>query len=616
MNHANLNKFPCFTTKTNILYKNQENGPEKESLRNIPDCFLEGLNIGGGNEKIDDQNYKNLEILQQKLNTLNTNLPIYLINAHGLAVANIILFPPKEMKKKKELKVLSHSYNIQLLDGFGIKRVENYLIENGITASKLKSGARKYKSDFFELPNNVFHIGSIPVGYDGSCRDLQLEKFLDMSAMNDDFEKLRDIILSTNALKLFSHTHKKESYQGSVLEFENSIYTPPNYSTVNKRYSFSDNIGTVSQEKYGIYKLDNNYKQKIGTFFQEWGTKSTWVGSSEADFIIDNKADQLKAVHPNSELYREISESIKNDTKGLYLSEIVEKLGPGIYIDVGCSGIVLNIYERDYDRDPNLTNPAILHKENYYPEDIGDTWDYKHGWKTSQKKLDINKHPGVNILQNIIYQDYNKLQYYNKFAWNNMFLNRKTSTLTSDHITQRLIDASNLVEIRLSDDSISRQLLNTREKKQLEGKTLKKEGIPNQFLNTNLSSVSAIASRRGYKPKVINPRNNVMLSKKELEAVVKNIGKEYAIKSIKKDGITQKQYNNLTANNFFNTDNNTMDVDEENNNTGGRKKKKKKKYKKTHKKYRKIRKKFSKTYKQTKKRTHKRKKTRKTRNKK
>ena len=32
--------------------------------------------------------------------------------------------------------------------------------------------------------------------------------------MNDDFEKLRDIILSTNALKLFSHTHKKESYQG------------------------------------------------------------------------------------------------------------------------------------------------------------------------------------------------------------------------------------------------------------------------------------------------------------------------------------------------------------------------------------------------------------------
>ena len=73
MNHANLNKFPCFTTKTNILYKNQENGPEKESLRNIPDCFLEGLNIGGGNEKIDDQNYKNLEILQQKLNTLNTS---------------------------------------------------------------------------------------------------------------------------------------------------------------------------------------------------------------------------------------------------------------------------------------------------------------------------------------------------------------------------------------------------------------------------------------------------------------------------------------------------------------------------------------------------------------
>ena len=71
----------------------------------------------------------------------------------------------------------------------------------------------------------------------------------------------------------------------------------------------------------------------------------------------------------------------------------------------------------------------------------------------------------MNILQNIIYQDYNKLQYYNKFAWNNMFLNRKTSTLTSDHITQRLIDASNLVEIRLSDDSISRQLLNTREKK-------------------------------------------------------------------------------------------------------------------------------------------------------
>lgn len=90
-------------------------------------------------------------------------------------------------------------------------------------------------------------------------------------------------------------------------------------------------------------------------------------------------------MHPNSELYREISESIKNDTKGLYLSEIVEKLGPGIYIDVGCSGIVLNIYERDYDKDPNLTNPAILHKENYSPEDVGDTWYYKHMNLGSQK---------------------------------------------------------------------------------------------------------------------------------------------------------------------------------------------------------------------------------------
>ena len=49
----------------------------------------------------------------------------------------------------------------------GLKELKTILIENGITASKLKSGARKYKSDFFELPNNVFHIGSIPVGYDG-----------------------------------------------------------------------------------------------------------------------------------------------------------------------------------------------------------------------------------------------------------------------------------------------------------------------------------------------------------------------------------------------------------------------------------------------------------------
>lgn len=110
-------------------------------------------------------------------------------------------------------------------------------------------------------------------------------------------------------------------------------------------------------------------------------------------------------------------------------------------------------------------------------------------------------------------------------------------------------------------------------KKKLEGKTLKKEGIPNQYFNTNLSSVNAIASRRGYKPKVINPRNNVILSKKELEAVVKKIGKKYAINSIKKDGITQEQYNSLIANNFFNTDNNAMDIDDENNNKGGRKKK-------------------------------------------
>ena len=88
-----------------------------------------------------------------------------------------------------------------------------------------------------------------------------------------------------------------------------------------------------TRDKWGIYKLDKNFQQTFGNIFHDTGRDIHDINS------------QLQAIHPNTELKGEISESIKAN-EGLYLSEITDMLGPGIYIDVGCSGIQLEIYEK------------------------------------------------------------------------------------------------------------------------------------------------------------------------------------------------------------------------------------------------------------------------------
>ncbi len=323
----------------------------------IPDCFLEGLNYFS-NPALEAENIKNLENLQHA----GQQLPIYLINAHGLVISNIFLTAPPGMDKSQVQENREYTYDYQLELGFGISRAKNHYFE-----------LQNLFPDFVTLDKNTFVITALPIGVDGVCNDVRLQEFLNETA-KDNFQMLRSTLFSENGVQLFSQ------------EVAPATFTPPGYSAINKWYSFSDKFGKKeTKDKWGIYKLDKNFQQTFGNIFHDTGRD------------IHDIDSQLQAIHPNTELKEEISESIKTN-EGLYLSEIIDKLGPGIYIDVGCSGIRLSVYEKLKEKSGVIKRI----KNMYDPEDVA---------------ADIHLH----ALQNAIKEDYDKVIYNTNLAWTTMF---------------------------------------------------------------------------------------------------------------------------------------------------------------------------------------------------
>jgi hypothetical protein len=253
-------------------------------------------------------------------------LPIYLINAHSAIDLNVTLVPPKGLPPFK----IGKGGNIAkaLEEGYTIERAER---------------ASHDPPDFFIAPEKAFIIVGSPAGTSALCGgwDDTIKSFcanLDVrgsgSGLVDEDEdcpknvdKLRNDLLSTAFREVFTRKG----------EHERTIFTPPGSVALNKTFQFWDDP-PLSRELWGIYSI--SALAEAGKLVPR---------QFETRIPRDNRTSK-NSVGLRSLMRNKILESVPAEKKaGSFISmkDIVETLGPGIYLDLSCS--TFNIYVNALD---------------------------------------------------------------------------------------------------------------------------------------------------------------------------------------------------------------------------------------------------------------------------
>ena len=116
------------------------------------------------------------------------------------------------------------------------------------------------------------------------------------------------------------------------------MFFPPGYSVVNKTYQFWDHDPKEkTYDKWGVIRLDTLTFEEL-----QQGALDTWNPPIQSS----NPEERLRTLHPlcHPRIKRTIIKSILNETD-VSLKEITDKLGAGIYLDFGCCGLVMKIFD-------------------------------------------------------------------------------------------------------------------------------------------------------------------------------------------------------------------------------------------------------------------------------
>ena len=375
----------------------QEARPDTES--DIVDCFKLGLKfIPEISHAIKAAEHLQKKDSKNKSKKIEETIPIYLINAHSAVEPRVSL----EAIRERFLKEAKHK-NMPVDDL--IKEEQEYSIIDQITNYKydiledgrFKEGARfsmniapskynvKYASrtDFFNTkPNSgVYIIETSPVGFDASCGDKNTANFF-VEASKDGFKTFREIVFSPNFDSLFVKPQDED-------EDKINFFTPPGYSALNKAYQFFDVKGEKSKgwDKWGILKISDIVKSRPLTK-RDFRFK-------EPIKVVDRKA-QMSALHPETMMLKEIRQSIINNND-ISLKDIVNKLGKGIYIDLGCSGMPIKVF--DYEKGKYFTYDPDLDRRDEWGEP---------------------KFNQVIPLYNVILNDFGEIAHNQTLAWRNI----------------------------------------------------------------------------------------------------------------------------------------------------------------------------------------------------
>lgn len=333
----NFIHLPVTDPTGNIIYDGKKMRTIEKEI-NVNNCFLQGLDK--------ESTASSVAATRRWLNqNVNSNLPVYLINGHssfdprlkfemryndeGKRVTRRVL----SEREKKEADIRQYEFIDQLSDGMSITRNDTS-----------RSGP-----NFFNTKEGVFVIEATPVSYDAACGTYTIRRFF-RENVKDNFNNFRMSFLSSRFNDVFYNDNDSDAVR---------LIIPPKMSTFNKTYTFDDENGKVSSERYGILKFsqDMNDEQLQSRIDQLMSIEINLDGDN--DEILQKK---LSVIYSNSEMKEEIQNSITRNT-GISLQQITERLGPGIYIDFSCAGLVYKIYEKKSDGkiigtafDPDMFN--------------------------------------------------------------------------------------------------------------------------------------------------------------------------------------------------------------------------------------------------------------------
>jgi len=394
----------------------------------VNDCFLKGISMIS---KIKNDKKASTSLLKRKLkgsrNIGYDNLPIYVINAHSSDEFFVELKPPENMSKENIDEEIQYSFDSQLQEGFTLKSVNDRRRDGFPTLT-----------NFFKTPvdSGAFIIQAAPTGFDatGCSAEKDFRRGITEAA-----GATRELLLSPEFKTFLSREDNR---------YANSIYTPPGYSVINKGYQFWEH-GKSSKEAWGILcltdgsvptkllgrqplyytndmhkieamdnaRLVNSVKAKIETrpIKQPYSASTVTVTDFGEHYTTNFPQlhprnigwdDSSPSKHKN--VKKLIEDSIKRSTD-ISLKKIVETLGPGIYIDMGCASMSLKIWNPTAKKGNGIVSP----KFDYYGPDLKN----KEVLGGEIKEVDYD---GIQPIYNVINEDLEIYTHNVSQAWNNI----------------------------------------------------------------------------------------------------------------------------------------------------------------------------------------------------
>ena len=234
-----------------------------------------------------------------------------------------------------------------------------------VSMIKNESGETHYYSGEntkYQLTNAQFVVNTTPFG------SLAMMGSRNVTAMIDMFNpetvtKMTRTLLSDRFLETFVFKNTYERTGSSVVETrkdaqsdipideiaENSMFCPPLYDTINKRFNFKNTRKHFIN--MGIYQLNKNYDGIIPGMTGDAVIKN--IFSEKPEDVLLNET--MPGVYvDNQESEREFVELLNASGREVSESDVLRIFGPGIYIVQNCSPIMFKLKNENTGKTMNF----------------------------------------------------------------------------------------------------------------------------------------------------------------------------------------------------------------------------------------------------------------------
>ena len=304
---------------------------------------------------------------------LCNTLPIYIINAHSAFEPKLQMAAPKGMSAADEEEERTYRVADMSEGGFvpeqaSMEKTQGYAVEKdfftlGIpadifnskiytkdklvkllkklghpgTPTELKTRSAAELRSMVLIPSFVISVS--PPGIDTACGDTRIGGSQDWLSTWGDLSIVRSCLLSERFTEFIP-------FESSM----SNMFVPPGYPCINKAFQFHElhTVGEGSREKWGVIRLsglDKTRRHQLKGLLERYDHVGSAQQTEEqrVEQLYDEKywGDNSKEMET---LWKDIEKNAR-DLSEMPLSHIVGTLGPGIYIDMSCSGSMMKAWD-------------------------------------------------------------------------------------------------------------------------------------------------------------------------------------------------------------------------------------------------------------------------------